>query len=485
MPDALLDQPIPRRRFLRQCSLGAAAPLLSMGCSSSEPRRPPNILFLLSDDQRADALGCAGNPIVETPHIDGLARQGVLFRNNFVTTSICAVSRAPVFTGQYARCHGIHGFGTSLSEEQQRLSYPSLLRQAGYRTGFVGKYGVGRELPREQYDFFQGFAGQGRYFREFEGRQIHLTAVHGDQALGFLEGCSGEQPFCLSVSFKAPHVQDGEAPFFLNDPAYDHLYEDLTVPPFGHSEARDHEALPAFLQGEYEGRIRWERRFSTPERFQESVKRYYRLITGVDAQVGRMLAYLRERGWDDNTVVIYTSDNGFYLGERGLAGKWLMHEESIRTPLIIRAPWLSETARTQRDEMTLNIDLAPTMLSLAGVEIPTSMQGRDVSPLVRGESPAWRKEWFYEHLFEHATIPKVEGVRGERWKYTGYVEADPVYEELYDLAGDSGEDRNLATVGGQRDLIERQRARWRVWRERLESWDGKEPWRDPVFEPVG
>ena len=437
----------------------------------------------MTDDQRADALGCAGNPIVQTPYIDGLARQGMLFRNNFVTTSICAVSRASVFTGQYARSHGVHGFRTSLSEEQQRFSYPGLLRQAGYRTGFVGKYGVGRELPREQYDFFQGFAGQGRYFREFEGRPIHLTAVHGDQALGFLEGCSDEQPFCLSVSFKAPHVQDGEAPFFLNDPAYDRLYEDALMPPFRQSDPGDHEALPSFLRGDYEGRIRWERRFSTPEKFQESVRRYYRLITGVDVQVGRMLEYLRERGWDGNTIVIYTSDNGFYLGERGLAGKWLMHEESIRTPLIIHDPRVDQAGGAVRDEMTLNIDFAPTMLGLTGVDVPVSMQGRDLSPLVRGESPAWRSEWFYEHLFEHRTIPKTEGVRSARWKYTRYIETEPVYEELYDLGNDPGEKRNLATASEHRDSLDRLRGRWRAWRESLESWEGKQPWQEPPFEP--
>ena len=480
MPATPFDQPIPRRNFLRRCGLGAAGPLLAVGCSSSRPARRPNIVFLMTDDQRADALGCAGNAIVQTPNIDRLAEQGVLFRNNFVTTSICAVSRASVFTGQYARSHGVHGFRTSLSEEQHRLSYPGLLRQDGYRTGFVGKYGVGRELPREQYDFFQGFAGQGRYFREFEGRQIHLTAVHGDQALGFLEGCNDEQPFCLSVSFKAPHVQDREAPFFLNDPAYDHLYGDPPVPPFRQSDPGDHEALPAFLRGDYEGRIRWERRFSTPEKFQESVRRYYRLITGVDVQVGRLFDYVKDRGWDDNTIVIYTSDNGFYLGERGLAGKWLMHEESIRTPLIIRDPRMDQVRGAVRDEMTLNIDLAPTLLGLAGVDVPVSMQGRDLSPLVRGKSPVWRREWFYEHLFEYRTIPKTEGVRSEGWKYTRYIETEPVYEELYDLGNDPGEERNLAAANEHRDSLDRMRGRWRAWRDGLEGWDGEHAWQDPV-----
>ena len=254
----------------------------------------------------------------------------------------------------------------------------------------------------------------------------------------------------------------------------------MTIPPLRRSKPADHEALPAFLRGDYEGRVRWERRFSTPEKFQESVKRYYRLITGVDVQVGRMLGYLGERGWDENTVVIYTSDNGFYLGERGLAGKWLMHEESIRTPLIIRDPRLKETQGTKRDEMTLNIDLAPTILALAGLDIPTSMQGRDLGPLLRGESPSWRSEWFYEHLFEHRTIPKIEGIRGERWKYTRYIETDPLYEELYDLANDPGEDHNLAVFAEHRDSLEKQRGRLDLWRTTLETWDATQPWQDPV-----
>lgn len=166
-----------RRDFLRGLS---ATALVASGCSTVS-ERPPNILFLLTDDQRADALGCAGNPIIQTSNVDRLAEQGVLFENNFVTTSICAVSRASFFTGQYARTHGIHGFGVSLTAEQHAASYPAQVRAAGYRTGFIGKYGVGRELPEGQFDYFKGFAGQGRYFNEVDGRQVHLTEMMGDR----------------------------------------------------------------------------------------------------------------------------------------------------------------------------------------------------------------------------------------------------------------------------------------------------------------
>jgi arylsulfatase A-like enzyme len=465
-----------RRDFIRGLS---AVGLAASGCSSG-PERPPNILFLLTDDQRADALGCAGNSIIQTPNVDRLAEQGVLFENSFVTTSICAVSRASFLTGQYARTHGIHGFGVSLTAEQHVASYPALVRAAGYRTGFIGKYGVGRELPEDQFDYFKGFTGQGRYFNEVDGRQVHLTEMMGGQALEFLEGCTDETPFCLSVSFKSPHVQDREAPYFLNDPAYDGLYEDITIPPAAKSGPAVHAALPAFLRDDYEGRIRWERRFGTEERYQESVKRYYRLIRVVDAQVGRIMEALRERGWDDNTVVIYTGDNGFFLGEWGWAGKWLMHEESIRTPLIIRDPRRPETRGTRRSQQALNIDIAPTIVEMAGIEPPVVMQGRSVVPLVEGQSPEWRTEWFYEHLFNHKTIPKTEGVRGERWKYTRYIETDPMFEELFDLEGDPREEVNLAGAGDVSDSLAAMRKRWRVWKDRLESWDGQSAWTDPA-----
>ena len=472
---------------MKQSAAGTATAISALsgaGCGESDPasspERRPNILFLLTDDQRWDTMGCAGNPIIQTPNMDKLAQQGVLFRRNFVTTSICAVSRASFLTGLYARCHGIHGFGVSLSEEQHAASYPGLLREAGYRTGFIGKYGVGRTMPDDKFDFSRGFAGQGRYLdKDDPSSRSHLTTIMGDQAQEFLEGSTGDQPFCLSVSFKAPHVQDGEAPYFISDPAYDELYADATIPPFYKNDRAHYDQLPAFLKDEYEGRIRWERRFGTPERYQESVKRYYRLIYGVDVQIGRMLDTLQRKGWDDNTVIVFAGDNGFYLGERGQAGKWLMHEESIRTPLIIRDPRQKASAGTTRDEMALNIDCAPTMLSLAGIEPPASTNGRDLTPLVRGESPAWRHEWFYEHLFEHSTIPKTEGVRGENWKYCDFIESDPHYEELYDLDGDPQEERNLASVSEHGGQLAAMRERARVWKENLEAWKPNEPWQEP------
>lgn len=470
--------PTSRRSFLRNTALGTAA-LATRTQAQSADR--PNVLFLLTDDQRWDMMGSAGNSIVQTPHMDRLAHEGVRFRNHFVTTAICAVSRASFLTGLYSSCHGIHGFRTGLNEEQHARSYPVRLRESGYRTGFIGKYGVGRDMPEDRYDYWKGFPGQGRYLdKDDPTSRPHLTEIMGNQAQEFLDGCRDDQPWNLSISFKAPHVQDNEAPYFINDPKLDHMYSRVTIPDWKKNDPRYYDELPEFLKDDYEGRIRWVRRFGTPEDYQEKVKRYYRLISGVDIQIGRLLARLEEEGWLDNTVIVLAGDNGFFLGERGLAGKWTMHEESIRTPLVIRDPRATETAGSVRDELVLNVDVCPTILSAAGLAPHASTNGRDLTALVHGERPAWRTEFFYEHLFEHGTIPKTEGVRTTGWKYTRYIETDPLYEELFDLHSDAEEEFNLAPnfdYGRQKAFLE---GRWQAWRTSLDTWRPDRPWTEPA-----
>src|SRR5882724_9682968 len=340
-----------RRRFLA----GAAAGALPAPSQSSQR---PNILFLLADDQRWDALGCMGNRIIRTPVIDRLAAEGVTFYNNFCATAICMTSRASIFTGQLERTHGVSSFQRELSAEAFSRTYPALLRKAGYRTGFIGKFGLGGKLPAAEFDYFKGFPGQGKYVQVVDGKTLHLTDVMGDQALEFLEGSSAEQPFCLSISFKAPHVQDeGQNPAtrFVYAPRFEDLYRDSSIPLPKTAGARYFDAMPSFVQTS-EAHKRWQMEMSTPEDYQKSVKGYYRLITGVDEVVGSIREALERRELFDNTVVIYTADNGFFLGERELSGKWLMHEESIRTPLIVRDPWLPAALRgKRRGEMTLNI----------------------------------------------------------------------------------------------------------------------------------
>ncbi len=420
--------------------------------------RPPNIPFLLGDDHRWDALGCMGNPILTTPNIDGLSKRGVTFGNAFVTTAICVTSRASIFTGQYARRHGILGFQQSFSDAQHQQTYPSLLRAGGYRTGFVGKYGLDRPpAPADRFDYWAGFLGQGHYFPK-DASNRHLTQVMADQCDEFFEGCRPDRPFCLSVSFKAPHVQDEDPRQFLYDPRDEELYASARIPVPKTMDSRAIEQLPLSIQGS-EARRRWAVRFSTPELHQRSVKGYYRLVHGIDRAVGQMLATLQRRGLRDNTIVIYTGDNGFYLGEHGLAGKWFMHEESIRVPLIVHDPRPGAVSGIRNDELALNIDVAPTMLELAGLQPPSATQGRSLAPILRGQRTNLRDDFFYEHRFEHAWIPKTEGVRTRRWKYTQYIEEPDRFEELYDLAADPLEERNLARSPAHRATLEQLRSR--------------------------
>jgi Arylsulfatase A and related enzymes len=464
-----------RREFLASL---ASVPAVGPRAHSRDANRP-NILFLLTDDHRWDALGCMGNKVIRTPHLDRLAADGTLFLNNFCSTAICMASRASIFTGLHERSHGISRFDLPLTPQAFARGYPALLRKAGYRTGFIGKYGVGNTMPAAEFDYWKGFPGQGRYFVEHNGRTVHLTNLMGDQAVEFLESGDAKQPFCLSVSFKAPHAQDEDPRQYLYDPGLENLYQNATVPVPKTATRRYYEELPPFLQNS-EGHIRWKKRFATPEEYQKSVKAYYRLITGVDNVVGRIRKKLDEIGQAANTVIIFTSDNGYYLGERWLADKWYLHEESVRTPLIIFDPRLPQSRRgRRRREMTLNLDLAPTMLDVAGLKPPASMQGRSLLPLVRGERISWRTEFFYSHLFQHPGIPKSEGIRNERWMYARYIETDPLYEELYDLRRDPFEEHNLAHDSSASEQLQAMRKRWQAWRDALARWSPDVSWQDP------
>ena len=437
----------------------------------------PNVIVLLTDDQRADALSVAGNPVLRTPAIDAIAEAGTRFENGFVTTSICAVSRASILSGQYARRHQIHGFAESFSPEQIADTYLARFERAGYFTGFVGKWGIGGALPDTLVDVWNGFGGQGSYdARDEDGAPVHLTRLMERQALAFLRDAAAQDaPFHLSVSFKAPHVEDPNR--FPYDPEFEGSYADATVPPPADTAYVDTESLPAFGFAENpreEGRARWRARLSTDERYQESVKGYYRLIDGVDRAVAAIRAELDALGLADNTVVVFTSDNGFFLGEHGLAGKWYGHEESVRVPMLVYDPRAPASARGQvRSEMALNIDVGPTVLDLAGLDVPAPMQGRSLGPLVRGEAaPDWRTEFFYEHLFGYdGRIPRTEGVIGERYKYLVYIDPDPPVETLFDTVADPGETNNLvpeaASDPALADVLDRMRRRWAAFCESL------------------
>jgi arylsulfatase A-like enzyme len=448
--------------FIALCLALTPAPLLAQDA----PKRP-NIIFLLADDLRADVLGCYGDRLAQTPHVDALAKRGIVFRNCFVTTSICAVSRASFFTGQYARRHKINDFATGLTPRQFAQSYTGLLKAAGYRIGFIGKYGVGNKMPEQkEFDYWRGFPGQGKYFDK--GTPLHINRRMGDQAVEFLKSCDKKTPFCLSLSFKCPHAQDRAPREFPPDPQDEKLFTDVTFPVPRTASEKFFKLLPEPVQ-QSEGRKRWAIRFHTPEKHQEIVRDYYRLVTGMDREVGRIVAMLEELGFADNTIIVFTSDNGFFFGERGLADKWFMYEESIRIPAIIVDPTLPRRRTGQAvEQLALNIDFAPTLLDAAGVPIPATMQGKSLRPLMRGESPDWRHEFFYEHLTLPKIIPPSEGVRTTRWSYIRWVGSEPHVEELYDLANDPYQERNVVAEPEQARVLERLRERWKQLRVGLE-----------------
>ena len=455
------------RRTFSLAAMGCMGAALSESARTAfanpQSSTPPNLIFLLTDDQRWDALGCIVNPIILTQNLAALAGEGVVFENAYVTTSICAASRASILSGRYVCNHGIDDFQKTFDEAAFARTYPVMLRDAGYATGFVGKYGVGDEMPESAFDYWRGFPGQGKFEqKDADGNYIHLTQVQEHQAVAFINEYGQRQPFCLSVSFKAPHVQDGDPRQFIYDPRDEDLYRDIDIPVPDNLKDTYEERFPEFFRANNEARNRWQLRFSTPELFQDMVKAYYRLITGVDRAVGKIRERLEASGLAENTVIIFTSDNGFFLGDHGLAGKWYGYEPSIRVPLLVYDPRLPKEQRgTRRTEMVLNLDMAPTLLHLGGVTIPETMQGRDITPLLRGQAPPWREDFFYEHTFDHPAIPKSEGVVSLSHKYLRYIDESPVYEELFDLRADPYEARNLVGSAEHAVLLEQMRERYR------------------------
>ena len=446
--------------------------VLTLAAKAQERR--PNIVFILADDLRWNTLGCMGDTIIQTPNLDQLAAQGALFRNCFATTSISCVSRASIFTGQYERRHGIPNFSKALSASQWAQTYPALLRQAGYRTAFIGKFGVGGQsaiaLKAGEFDFWRGVPGQGgRYFIEpTDPTQTHATARFGNQALEFLKGCTNNQPFCLSLSFNAPHARDGEKREFQPDLRDENRYATNQIPHPPTANREFFERLQPFVQ-KSEGHHRWTNRFATDEKFQRTMRDYYRLVTGIDREIGRIRNELAQRHLDGNTLIIFTSDNGWFAGDRELADKWLMYEESIRLPLVIYDPRLPPAQRGKTvDAMTLNLDIAPTILDIARLPVPKEMQGRSLFPLlITNALNDWRKEFFYEHHYAPEIIPPSEGIRTERWSFIHWLPPNPEVEELYDLAVDPLEAHNLANDSQHAETLADLRARWRAYQQWL------------------
>ena len=435
--------------------------------SPSQSAEPLNVVLLILDDVRWDAIGASGNRVVRTPRIDELARDGVRFRQARVTTSICMVSRATLLTGQYMSRHGITAFGKAIAPAAFASTYPGVLRHAGYWTGYVGKYGVGAARESD-FDFLRAYEGT-HWIIGASGERIHVTEKNARDSLDFLRGRPKDKPFSLTVGFFAAHAEDTAPEQYLPQDWSAALYQGVTIPPPLHGDPAYLAALPPFLSNEAnEGRIRYHWRFDTAGSYQAYMTRYYRLITEVDAAIGRLVDELRAQGVYDNTLILVLGDNGYFQADRGLADKWYPYEESDRVPLVVRDPRLPSRRRNAtRDEFALNIDVAPTIVAAAGLPIPKAMQGGDLSALyLHPRPPAWRDEFFYEHptITDKARIPSSQGVIRRDWKYIEWPEFD--YRQLFDMKADPGELRNLAGNPVYASQQARLRRRLDAWRQR-------------------
>lgn len=433
------------------------------------PTNRPNIVFILTDDQRNDTLGCAGHPVIKTPVIDRLASQGMRFTNSFVTTSICAASRASFLCGVTERTHGYTFGKPPVKKHLVEASYPALLKKAGYRTGFFGKFGIRIEGSPDI--MFDSFANRDRPYKKKNG---HVDELNTRDALAFLESCTKDQPFCLSVSYSSAHAEDGNK----TPGEFDHYrviekmrgrYKDAPVAPPKLNDPAVFEKQPGFLKTSL-NRVRYFWRWDTPEKYATNMRAYYGLVSGIDYMAGELIAKLKEKGFADNTVIIYAGDNGYYMGNRGFAGKWSHYEESLRIPLIVYDPRLDPaTMGKTSGRIALNLDVAATILDCAGIPAPEHYQGRSLLPLLHGKTPeSWRHDLFCEHLMNHPQLPKWEGVRGERYVYACYFGQVPEYEFLHDLEKDPDQLTNFAGDPGYRKILAEFRNRSSELKERYE-----------------
>ncbi len=427
----------------------------STGESSVQAKRP-NILFFFTDDQRNTTMGCAGHPIVQTPNVDRLAKEGVRFENMFVSTSTCWVSRACLFTSCYERRHLYRAKPGPLDPNLCATSYFSVLKRAGYRTAHLGKEHVelGDESAEMMFDVRRQL-GRNPYFKpQPDGSQRHETQILGDWATEFIREQPADQPFLLQLSFNAPHAEDGDKrPGIGHYPwpkVTDGMYEDQTMPLPRLNAPEIYESQPDFLK-ESLNRQRFFWRWDTPEKYQTNMRAYLRMLSGIDHVVGRLVEQLEKQGLADNTIIVYSADNGYYLGDRGFAGKWTHYEESLRVPLVVFDPRAPKSDRGHvQSQMVLNSDLGSTMIALAGESVPSTHTGKSLVPLLGGDAPEdWRSDFLCEFLAVPNTIPKWEGVRDKDWVYARYYVDGPdelPFEFLHDLRSDPDQLINLATT---------------------------------------
>ncbi len=477
-----------RRSFIKTLGLGTAALLLPEQLFTQRTSRgSPNIIFIMADDHAAHALSCYGSRINQTPNLDRLAQEGVRFQNCFCTNSICAPSRASILTGMYSHRNGV--IDNSKSLKKNLITFPELLQSQGYHTALIGKYHL--KTDPVGFNDWSVLPGQGHYYNPdfiINGKQQrftgHVTTIITDQVLDWLQNNKQQKPFCLLYQFKAPHSNFMPALEYLDNyvgkdiPLPDTFFDDyatrsaaareatmrIAEDMFGswHLKLGPQPDEPEWIRNYWEivfdrlnkeQQKRWNAAYEPRNKdfrqanlkgddlaiwkYQRFIKDYLRCIDGIDHNVGRVLDYLDRAGLANDTMVIYTSDQGFFLGEHGWWDKRFMYEESIRMPLLVRYPREIPSGTVQED-IVLNIDLAPTLLDMAGVSAPAAMQGRTFSKLLRNEKVSdWRQEMYY-HYYEYPGRPQVKkhyGIRTQRYKLIRFYDDIDAWE-FYDLQQD-------------------------------------------------
>ena len=506
--------------------LGGAAAIGISSCVGPEEKEAekPNILYIMADDHAYQALSCYNGKLNQTPNLDEIAQEGVQFTNSFVTNSICAPSRAVLLTGKHSHLNGV--IDNRKPFDSTQVTFPKLLQDAGYQTAMVGKWHL--KTQPTGFDYWKVLPGQGDYYNPVfidNGERVqeegHSTNLITDFGINWLKQRDKDKPFNLMVHFKAPHRN------WMPDSAEFDKFDDTQFP------------LPSNFFDDYEGRkaareqamsiwkdmrMVWDLKLLDDEgeiengrggfkskmdrmnqeqrevwneeydprisefkekdlegkelarwKYQQYLTDYLRCISAIDRNVGRIMDYLEEQGLAENTLVVYTSDQGFYLGEHGWFDKRFMYNESMRTPLIMKPPKGYES-KGKIEEMVQNLDWAPTLLDVAGVDIPEEMQGRSLKPLLQGKKPEWRDALYY-HYYEYPGAHSVKrhyGIRTERYKLMHFYYDIDTWE-LYDLKEDPKEMNNLYGKEGYEDITQKLKKQLQDLREKYKVQE-QDPW---------
>jgi len=491
---------INRRKFIKTAGVGAGAFLIP-GCLTKS--KPPNIIFIMSDDHAAQAISAYGSKINQTPNIDRIANEGIRFSNCFCTNGICAPSRAVILTGKHSHLNGV--VDNRVEFDGSQVTFPKLLQQSGYQTAMIGKWHL--KSDPTGFDYWNILPGQGRYYNpDFieMGQKMkytgYVTDIITDRCIDWLGKRDQTKPFCLMYHHKAPHRNWMPGPDYLTKyddrdiPEPDNLFDDYntrsdaareqemtisdhTFPaydlklPLDPDDPRDKQYwAAAYERMNEEQRVKWDEAYGLKNKqfksqkltgaylvrykYQRYIKDYLRSVDSVDENIGRLLEYLDKNNLSENTMVVYTSDQGFFLGEHGWFDKRFMYEEALRMPLVIRYP-KGITAGSVNEDLVQNLDFAPTFLDLAGIDAPTEMQGRSFKKQIMGKSVSNWRESIYYHYFEYPAwhmVKKHYGIRTKRYKLIHFYYDIDAWE-LYDLQEDPHEMNNVYEQSGYQEIV--------------------------------